>query len=65
MELLNMDKVKENNKKFILKFYNDTGNKTKTNELIRLFSDENLPSNYGDFILNGWLDKVNMIIGNK
>lgn len=65
MELLNMDRVKNHNKKFILRFYNDTGNINKTNELISLFSNENFPSDYGDFILDGWLDKVNMIIGNK
>lgn len=61
MELLSMDKLKDNNKRFIEKYYNETGNIKKTNELIVFFSSQD-DNNYGDFILNGRLDELNKIL---
>ena len=56
-----MDKLKDNNKRFIEKYYNETGNIKKTNELIVFFSSQD-DNNYGDFILNGRLDELNKIL---
>ncbi len=61
MELLSMDKLKENNKRFILKYLDDTKDIKKTNELIIFFSSQD-DNNYGDFILNGRLDELNKIL---
>lgn len=34
----------------------------KREKLKQLYSDPEFPDNYGDIILNGWLDKINEII---
>jgi len=61
MELLSMNKLKDNNKRFVLKYFNETNNIKKANELINFFSNED-SNNYGDFILNGRLDELNKIL---
>lgn len=58
-----MDQLKENNKRFVLKYFNETGDIKKTNELIAFFNSSS-GGNYGDFILSGRLDELNKILNN-
>ena len=63
MELLSMNKLKDNNKRFVLKYFNETNNIKKANELINFFSNQDSNNNgYGDFILSGRLDELNKIL---
>lgn len=62
-KLLSMDRLKDNNKRFVLKYFNETNNIKKANELISFFSNQDSNNNsYGDFILSGRLDKLNEIL---
>lgn len=44
-----------------MKYFNETGDVKKTNELITFFNS-NTRGNYGDFILSGRLDELNRIL---
>lgn len=64
MELLSMDRVSNSNKKMVLRCFKEDGNTGRANKLIAFFSWKDKPSNYGDFILNGFLDELNEILNN-